>query len=115
MGLKNRMSIFLGILVAAMLVFSPGLASAGTEAEAFEKALSKIAGEAFPEKQAKKKGLCVCNNGGAQNGRAGNLVSFVDGVDDSYFQVGCGVRQFDTTTGEQLTSSFCFPYIPVGR
>jgi len=108
------MSIFLGILVAAMLVFSPGLASAGTEAEVFEKALDKIAGGAFPGKQAKKKGLCVCSDGGAQDGRAGNLVSFVDTGDDRYFQVGCGVRQFDTTTGEQLFSHFCFPYIPVG-
>jgi hypothetical protein len=109
------MSIAFGILVAATLVLSPRIASAGTELEIFEKALAKIAGDAYPGKQTKKKGLCVCNNGGAQDGRAGNLVSHPDPGDDSYFVVGCGVRQFDTTTGEQSTSSFCFPYIPVGR
>ncbi len=67
-----------------------------------------------PRKADEEEGPLRLQRRGREDGEPGP-VSFVDGVDDSYFQVGCGVRQFDTTTGEQLSSAFCFPYIPVGR
>jgi hypothetical protein len=103
----------LGAAFAVALVLAPSRAPAGTELEAFERALDRVAGNGARGKH--ESGLCVCADRGAWDGRAGNLVSLPDLLDDTYFRAGCEVRRFDLTTGEPTLGILCFPYLPSVR
>jgi hypothetical protein len=86
-----------------------------TDQEQFEKKVGKYA---VPDSLSEKpKGLCVCQDGGPNNGLAGVLyrqTETISGFEEGV-RVRCNVRGFDEASGALTLELYCDTFVPLAK
>ena len=104
----------LSTLVAVLSLFAAP-AFAGTAKENFAKRANKYA-PAFSTPYPGPKTLCVCQDAGLE-GQVGQLVQsfFPLGLGGEAVWLYCGVKAFDTGTGEEVGGADCTRWVPLAK